>query len=254
MAKTIKVLNMAKKDIFVLKCCLLGDPGVGKTSLISQFVKGKFKKSYQLTVGLDVSSKDIILDDGRMARLSIHDIGGQERFNQVRHLFYQGAHVALLVFDVTRPLSLKRLENVWSKELMEYNQPKPHQPPLKTILVGNKIDQHPLDIDRTGLQKKYSNIVGVLETSAATGAGIEELKAAITEQLTHACRSTLFEAADVDHLFFFGRRGDIGNPSPREIFKPVGVRWIGCDFPGFGLNPRAKPPVVESDRHVRPLR
>ena len=131
---------MAKKDIFVLKCCLLGDPGVGKTSLISQFVKGKFKKSYQLTVGLDVSSKDIILDDGRMARLSIHDIGGQERFNQVRHLFYQGAHVALLVFDVTRPLSLKRLENVWSKELMEYNKPKPHQPPLKTILVGNKID------------------------------------------------------------------------------------------------------------------
>lgn len=140
MAKTIKVLNMAKKDIFVLKCCLLGDPGVGKTSLISQFVKGKFKKSYQLTVGLDVSSKDIILDDGRMARLSIHDIGGQERFNQVRHLFYQGAHVALLVFDVTRPLSLKRLENVWSKELMEYNKPKLHQPPLKTILVGNKID------------------------------------------------------------------------------------------------------------------
>lgn len=140
MAKIIMVINMAKKDIFVLKCCLLGDPGVGKTSLISQFVKGKFKKSYQLTVGLDVSSKDIILDDGRMARLSIHDIGGQERFNQVRHLFYQGAHVALLVFDVTRPLSLKRLENVWSKELMEYNQPKPHQPPLKTILVGNKID------------------------------------------------------------------------------------------------------------------
>jgi internalin A len=53
------------------------------------------------------------------------------------------------------------------------------------LIVGNKIDQHPLDIDRTGLQKKYPNIVGILETSAATGAGIEELKAAITEQVNN---------------------------------------------------------------------
>ena len=53
------------------------------------------------------------------------------------------------------------------------------------LIVGNKIDQHPLDIDRTGLQKKYPNIVGILETSAATGAGIEELKAAIAEQVNN---------------------------------------------------------------------
>ena len=53
------------------------------------------------------------------------------------------------------------------------------------LIVGNKIDQHPLDIDRTGLQKKYPNIVGILETSAAKGRGIEELKAAITEQVNN---------------------------------------------------------------------
>ncbi len=53
------------------------------------------------------------------------------------------------------------------------------------LIIGNKIDQHPLDIDRTGLRKKYSNIIGIIETSAATGAGIEELKAAITEQVNN---------------------------------------------------------------------
>jgi internalin A len=53
------------------------------------------------------------------------------------------------------------------------------------LIVGKKIDQHPLDIDRTGLQKKYPNIVGILETSAFTGAGIEELKAAIAEQVNN---------------------------------------------------------------------
>jgi internalin A len=51
------------------------------------------------------------------------------------------------------------------------------------LIVGNKTDQHPLDIDRTGLQKKYPNIVGILETSAATGAGIAELKAEIAKQV-----------------------------------------------------------------------
>ena len=51
------------------------------------------------------------------------------------------------------------------------------------LIVGNKTDQHPLDIDRTGLQKKYSNIVGILETSAATGAGIEALKTEIAKQV-----------------------------------------------------------------------
>ena len=50
------------------------------------------------------------------------------------------------------------------------------------IIVGNKIDQHPLDIAQTGLKNKYPNIVGILETSAATGEGIQELKYAITHQ------------------------------------------------------------------------
>jgi len=51
------------------------------------------------------------------------------------------------------------------------------------LVIGNKTDQHPLDIDRTGLQKKYPDIVGILETSAATGAGIDALKSAIAAQV-----------------------------------------------------------------------
>jgi internalin A len=67
----------------------------------------------------------------------------------------------------------------WLKIIQSFGGESP------VLIVGNKIDQHPLDIDRTGLQKKYSNIKGILETSAATGAGIEELKAAITEQVNN---------------------------------------------------------------------
>ena len=84
----------------------------------------------------------------------------------------------LLVLDSRLTQEENRVE-YWLKIIQSFGGESP------VLIVGNKIDQHPLDIDRTGLQKKYPNIVGILETSAATGAGIEALKAAITEQVNN---------------------------------------------------------------------
>ncbi|MFW9825880.1 MAG: Rab family GTPase [Candidatus Thorarchaeota archaeon] len=126
------------KQKLVLKLVLLGDPGVGKTSLISQFVHARFRHSYQLTVGLDISSKQVKLNDGRAVTLSINDIGGQARFAAIRHMFFKGAHLAMLVYDVTRAETLHNLEKVWYKELMEFCNQDSNK--IKTILVGNKAD------------------------------------------------------------------------------------------------------------------
>ena len=84
----------------------------------------------------------------------------------------------LLVLDSRLTQEENRVE-YWLKIIQSFGGESP------VLIVGNKTDQHPLDIDRTGLQKKYPNIVGILETSAATGAGIEELKAAIAEQVNN---------------------------------------------------------------------
>ncbi len=84
----------------------------------------------------------------------------------------------LLVLDSRLTQEENRVE-YWLKIIQSFGGDSP------VLIVGNKIDQHPLDIDRTGLKKKYPNIVGILETSAATGTGIEELKAAITEQVNN---------------------------------------------------------------------
>lgn len=122
---------------------LVGDPGVGKTSLIQQYVHAKFKHSYQVTIGLDVSSKDVDLKSPNgmeSARLSINDIGGQERFNTIRHLFYPGANLAMLVYDITRLKSLRNLETTWSQELAQYNPPTENSPGVVKILIGNKSD------------------------------------------------------------------------------------------------------------------
>ena len=82
----------------------------------------------------------------------------------------------LLVLDARLTQEENRVE-YWLKIIQSFGGESP------VLIVGNKTDQHPLDIDRTGLQKKYPNIVGILETSAATGAGIQALKAEIAKQV-----------------------------------------------------------------------
>ena len=99
------------------------------------------------------------------------------------------------------------------------------------LVVGNKIDQHPLDIDRTGLQKKYPNIVGIFETSAATGAGIEALKEAITEQInsqtgwatvtTNLQEMSLYEAQFQANLLTSGLAVKLSLPSDSKIISYV---------------------------------
>jgi len=142
-------LPRKKKGERVLKVILVGDPGVGKSSLINTYVHGKFKHSYQVTIGLDVSSKIIEIDGKEkkeIIKLSINDIGGQDRFVTIRHLFYPGAHLVMFVYDVTRLQSLKNLKTVWQEELSQYNPPEEGGDIIQKILVGNKADLEDLRV------------------------------------------------------------------------------------------------------------
>ncbi|MHA1305331.1 MAG: hypothetical protein ACTSPI_16655, partial [Candidatus Heimdallarchaeaceae archaeon] len=70
--------QQGKKYIF--KIVLLGDPGVGKSSLISRYVHNRFESSYMITIGVDILSKQLFVGDDEVLFL-ISDIGGQERFS-----------------------------------------------------------------------------------------------------------------------------------------------------------------------------
>jgi len=118
------------------------------------------------------------LANGISYNINIWDFGGQEIMHATHQFFLTKRSLYLLVLDSRLTQEENRLE-YWLKIIQSFSDESP------VLIVGNKIDQHPLDIDRTGLQKKYPNIVGILETSAATGAGIEELKAAIAEQVNN---------------------------------------------------------------------
>jgi internalin A len=165
-----------RKSINEIKLLVVGQGAVGKTSLTQQILRGSFDKNQTKTEGISISQWRV--NNQSEIKSNIWDFGGQEIMHATHQFFLTKRSLYLLVLDSRLTQGENRVE-YWLKIIQSFGGESP------VLIVGNKIDQHPLDIDRTGLQKKYPNIVGILETSAATGAGIEELKSAITEQVNN---------------------------------------------------------------------
>ncbi|KAJ0960550.1 hypothetical protein J5N97_001589 [Dioscorea zingiberensis] len=90
---------MSSRRRTLLKVIVLGDSGVGKTSLMNQYVHKKFSQQYKATIGADFVTKEIQIED-RLVTLQIWDTAGQERFQSLGVAFYRGADCCILVYDV----------------------------------------------------------------------------------------------------------------------------------------------------------
>ncbi|MBN2116291.1 MAG: leucine-rich repeat domain-containing protein [Anaerolineales bacterium] len=166
-----------------VKLLLVGQGSVGKTSIIQRILNNTFDPHENKTNGIAInhwqaSIKAETENQPSPITFNLWDFGGQEIMHATHQFFLTKRSIYLLVLDSRLSQEENRVE-YWLKIIQSFGGESP------VLVVGNKIDQHPLDIDCTGLQKKYPNIVGFLETSAATGAGIEELKAAITTQANY---------------------------------------------------------------------
>ena len=98
---------MTKK--FILKILTAGEGGVGKTTLLHRYVEGKFSADTKMTIGVEFFLKEIDLD-GKQCTLQLWDFGGQERFRFLLESYVLGAKGALLMFDLTRPMTLENLQ------------------------------------------------------------------------------------------------------------------------------------------------
>ena len=162
-----------------LKLILIGDGAVGKTSLVKAYVQKAFQKDYLMTVGVDISIKQLNLD-GHQFSLTIHDIAGQERFAEIRSIFFNGANMAIAVFDVTRRQSLENIAEIWLPQLVD----TVNDPNLSIYLIANKIDleenreilQADCELTYRRLQRNFKmlNWAGYLETSALTHYNVNE--------------------------------------------------------------------------------
>ena len=121
---------MTKK--FILKILTAGEGGVGKTTLLHRFVEGQFSADTKMTIGVEFFLKEIVLD-GKQCTLQLWDFGGQERFRFLLESYVLGAKGALLMFDLTRPMTLENLQQ-WVTICRKGDENLP------ILFLGTKID------------------------------------------------------------------------------------------------------------------
>ena len=94
-------MNNPGKYDYSFKFILVGDTGVGKTSVIGRFVENKFDPNHEYTVGVEFACKDIVVSN-KVIRLQIWDTAGQEEFKAMTRSYYRSSAAALVCFDLTR--------------------------------------------------------------------------------------------------------------------------------------------------------
>jgi len=161
------------------KVVLLGDTGVGKTSLALRFVQDSFTSRTAPTVGASFLTKVLLVEDCKI-KLRLWDTAGQERFRSLAPMYYRQACAAVIVFDITRDDSFHKMCD-WVREL-QINLAEE----IILIVVGNKIDLDALRKVSKQSAEEYARSIGALkyvEASAKTGEGIEEIFLNIAQKL-----------------------------------------------------------------------
>ena len=155
-----------------IKITLIGNSGVGKTSIINQYIDQTFDEANAATIGANYSEK-VITKNNKEYELNIWDTAGQEKFHSVGKHFYKDAYIVCLVYDITSQDSLKQLETIWYPDIKKYGE-------KYTILavVGNKSDLYENDnLADENHAKEFAQSINAIFmlTSAKTGDGIEKL-------------------------------------------------------------------------------
>ena len=158
--------NTKKKSI---KMVLLGDTGVGKSSLAHRFAYDKFSECYEATIGAGYFEKPIMVNN-KIYNLCIWDTAGQERFASLASFYYKGSQAALVVFDISKKQTFERAKG-WINEL-QGNAPVN----VLVYLVGNKSDLNQREV-MTDHAVAYAKDLGILytEVSAKTGNNVNDL-------------------------------------------------------------------------------
>ncbi|KAJ1100155.1 hypothetical protein NDU88_005242 [Pleurodeles waltl] len=159
---------MDEDVLTTLKILIIGESGVGKSSLLLRFTDDTFDPELAATIGVDFKVKTISVD-GNRAKLAIWDTAGQERFRTLTPSYYRGAQGVILVYDVARRDTFIKLDN-WLNELETYCT----RNDIVKMLVANKIDKENREVDRNeGLKFARKHSMLFIEASAKTCDGVQ---------------------------------------------------------------------------------
>ena len=170
-------------DIYIKKIkrkiIILGEGGVGKTTLLHRYVSNIFMDSTKMTIGTDffIKKVDLSIDNAvYQLTLLLWDFAGQERFRFILNEYIKGAEGIILAFDLSRIATLYRIKN-WIGLLKEggvWGDPE-----IKFFLLGTKKDliaddPAPISQEKIDEFKEEFNVDSYFETSSQNGLGVEE--------------------------------------------------------------------------------
>ncbi len=158
---------MPKK--FILKILASGEGGVGKTTLLHRYIEGQFISETKMTIGVEFFQKEINIDD-KNCTLQLWDFGGQQRFRFLLESYVLGAKGALLMFDLTRLITLDSLEQ-WVEIVRKGD------PDLPILFVGTKhdlTDEIQVDDDYAREFQERFNLFDYLKISSKTGENVHK--------------------------------------------------------------------------------
>jgi small GTP-binding protein len=151
-----------------VKLLILGDSGVGKSSILLRYTEQKFNHSHITTIGLDFKSKTIEID-GKQIELQVWDTAGHEKYRVITHTYYQGSAGVILAYDCSDQKSFDNATK-WVEQIRNNLQDD-----VPKVLVACKVDRPDRKISRSDGENLANNLnLLYFETSAKTNIGIDE--------------------------------------------------------------------------------
>ncbi|KAK7485443.1 hypothetical protein BaRGS_00023391 [Batillaria attramentaria] len=181
---------MAREYDHLFKLLIIGDSGVGKSSLLLRFADNVFSGTYITTIGVDFKIRTVDVN-GEKVKLQIWDTAGQERFRTITSTYYRGTHGVVVVYDVTSGESFANVRR-WLHEIDN------NCDVVNRILVGNKNDDPDRRVVLTEDAQTFAQQMGIqlFETSAKENINVEEMFLAITKQVLQTKKEQQKKAAE----------------------------------------------------------
>ncbi|CAF1499059.1 unnamed protein product [Rotaria magnacalcarata] len=180
---------------YLFKILIIGDSGVGKTTILQRFAQDYYSTEYVATIGVDFQIRTLEIDSKR-SKLQIWDTAGQDRFKCVVSSFYRNANGVIICFDLTDLESFRNANN-WLEEVKRYC---PEQTP--TFLIGTKSDLKTRRMVSPDMIKSYAEKYNLsyLETSSKTNENVEKCFVDFTRILvTHTNQIEMIQKKNYIH-------------------------------------------------------
>ena len=208
-----------EEEIDSIKVVLVGETGVGKTSIITQFVDENFQKDQQSTTGGTFSIKTGLCDNGKKLKFEIWDTAGQEKYRALTKLFYKDVNAAVMVYDITRKQTFEELKNYWTEQIKDNSLSNTF-----IAIAANKSDLVDKEEVNEEEARDYAKSIDAifLSTSAKNAQTVQDLFTALGKKFMNCGNITYNNEPENDNLPSKKRR------DTQQLSKKTEQKRKGC--------------------------